>query len=787
MRQFILYLSMLISIIPKRLWIQGLSTSRRGWWIHGYAAPASLIRLKSTLLPATNDNDALYQELKTLTLEIQKHDDLYYTLSQPILSDDEYDALVRREAELCQDYPELEKRLRQEGILTRFGGRLGGLSTQERSKVNHLQPMLSLDNVHTEDEVDKWIQRVLRKLPENTTSELQILTEPKLDGLSLSLRYNTKGELEWAATRGDGLQGQLVTLAVKDMQSIPMRIDSSGSDFEIRGEVVLPLPAFETLRGDLDFSNARNAASGILLRKANNQTLRRALNFYAYDVIGMEMETGSELRSFLTSMGFRVPEPHLMTILHLNQEPLDLQPLLGYLEALRKHKENQETTLQFSNYDMDGAVHKICSIALRNMLGNSNKSPRWAVAHKLEPPTVVTKLLGVQVQVGRTGALTPVAILEPVDLQGVTIQRATLHNFRMMQQVLGGEQVPVGTMVLVRRAGEVIPQVVKRVEDLGHNESVPMVSLEVPTHCPACSSEVVWEISGNNETGQVLRCGGQALKCPPRAIGALEHAFSRDALDVSGLSQARIQQLMEQGILKVPVDIFSLASTAPSSQKLLAKLADLPGWGPKSAQNLQKVVDGVVNKGVSLGRFIYSLGIRYMGQHTSNLVASVYGDVDCFLQEMEEASTSDSVSFAILREDTETTKGIGPVLISSLEAFALDKQVVESAKSLAKVLPVAEEQRQQPTVEGDATSQKKIWSGWAVVFTGSLPELSRPEAQALAKDVLGAKSTPNRVSKTTSLVVAGEKGGKKLQRAQELGVTVMSGEDFEELIRHHKN
>jgi DNA ligase (NAD+) len=176
-----------------------------------------------------------------------------------------------------------------------------------------------------------------------------------------------------------------------------------------------------------------------------------------------------------------------------------------------------------------------------------------------------------------------------------------------------------------------------------------------------------------------------------------------------------------------------------------------------------------------------------MGQHTSNLVASVYGDVDCFLQEMEEASTSDSVSFAILREDTETTKGIGPVLISSLEAFALDKQVVESAKSLAKVLPVAEEQRQQPTVEGDATSQKKIWSGWAVVFTGSLPELSRPEAQALAKDVLGAKSTPNRVSKTTSLVVAGEKGGKKLQRAQELGVTVMSGEDFEELIRHHKN
>jgi DNA ligase (NAD+) len=735
-----------------------------------------------------NDNDKIYHELKSLSQELLKHDDLYYNVAQPILSDDEYDALAAREAQLCRDFPVLAERLKEEGFSTRFGGRVGTSPLlQERLKRTHIVPMLSLENIHTRDDLEKWIQRMDKKLMNISTqnvSELQIVTEPKVDGVSLSIRYNEDGAFQWAATRGDGKQGQDVTLAVSDMGSIPTQIKALGSPVEVRGEVVLPQSVFQTMQKvDALFSNARNAASGILLRKASNETLRQSLQFFAYDFVGPGIDDTIEVRHYLLAMGFRVPEPHVLTVLRLGEnETAGLDPLLEYLNSLQNHKLGRRSALKFDDYDMDGAVHKLTSLALRSVVGVSNRAPRWAMAHKFESQTSLTKLLAVEVQVGRTGALTPVAHLEPVDIQGVNVQRATLHNFVHLQQMMGATQVPVGTPVLVRRAGEVIPQVVKRVL-VDAARDAELLSLEAPLQCPACSSKVVWEESAGNVTGQILRCGGPSLNCPPRAIGAVVHAFSRDAFDIRGLSEARIEQLMDAGILKVPADLFILASS-PSDETdgMIARISELPGWGPKSVQNLIDVVNKVVKDGISLGRFIFSLGIRYTGQHTSNLVASIYGNVDAFLDDVEKACDLDeSESFAILQEETDETKGIGPVLVSSLRSFAKEKLLVEAARRLANAVNVTEETIRSPASE--ASMESKPWNGFSVVFTGSLPGVSRAEAQELAKAVLGAKATPSTVSKSTNFVIAGEKGGKKLATAQELGVEIVDANDFVELVR----
>lgn len=770
---------MISSLILRRVQCWVASTSR-----HGHNLRLFSVVTNDAVDP---DNDKIYHELKSLSQELLKHDDLYYNVAQPILSDDEYDALAAREAQLCRDFPLLAERLNEEGVSTRFGGRVGTSPLlQERLKRTHIVPMLSLENIHTKDEVEKWSQRMHKKLMHSTQnpSQLQIVTEPKLDGLSLSIRYNEEGMFQWAATRGDGKQGQDVTLAVSDMGSIPTQIRAFGSPLEVRGEVVLPQSVFQTMqKGDASFSNARNAASGILLRKASNETLRQYLNFFAYDLVGPGIDDMTDVRDNLSAMGFRVPEPHVITMLRLGEnETAGIDPMLEYHNALQNHKEGRHASLTFDDYDMDGAVHKVTSLALRSVLGVSNRAPRWAMAHKFESQTSLSKLLAVEVQVGRTGALTPVAHLEPVDIQGVNVQRASLHNFVHLQQMMGATQVPVGTPVLIRRAGEVIPQVVKRVlvDDAPESE---MLSLEAPLQCPACSSKVVWEESAGNVTGQILRCGGPSLNCPPRAIGAIAHAFSRDALDIRGLSEARIEQLMNAEILKVPADLFVLASSpSDKADDMIARISELPGWGPKSVQNLLEVVKKVAKDGVSLGRFIFSLGIRYTGQHTSNLVASIYGNVDALLDDMEKACDLDeSESFAILQEETDETKGIGPVLVSSLKSFAKEKLLVEAARRLAKAVNVTDDATRSPTSE--ASTEGKPWNGFSVVFTGSLPGMSRPEAQELAKAVLGAKSTPSTVSKSTNFVIAGEKGGKKLATAQELGVEVIDANDFVELVR----
>lgn len=775
----------------------------------------------------TNENniDVLYQEFLWLSQEIRKQDQRYYNNHQTggapelsAISDEEYDALVRREEALSREYPDLLQKLQKQvgmGVQATRAGRVGTTpytTTTSRIKQKHRQSMLSLENVHDTTQLLAWLERVRKKFLniQDERKTISITTEPKIDGLSLNLRYTRQlnandsntcwhYQLQWAATRGDGKQGMDVTNSVRNCPAVPkaitldaasLALPSSCDAIEIKGEVVLPQSVFERERVHTNFSNARNAASGILLRKEASigdgdpeDNWAPKLSFYAYDLdLGLERKVdGQDAQNALASFGFQVPQPTILTTLSLPDDKTpwnetDIQNLLEYHQALMKHREDSahtNSTWQWGDYEMDGCVHKVDEASFRGVLGSSNRAPRWAVAHKFPPRVGVTRLLDVTVQVGRTGSLTPVAILEPVDLNGVSVQRATLHNFRHLQQTFGGTSIPKETSVMVRRAGEVIPQIVGVVGEPNKNAKVT-ISLEAPTSCPACGSEVIAEreSSGDDDRGFVLRCGGPALLCPPRAVMALSHAFSRDALDVTGLSDSRIEQLMGAGLLRVPSDLFV------RPHNFTETVAGLNSWGQKSAQKLVSTANNIASAGVDLSRFIYSLNIRFVGIHSSTLLAVLYGSVDAFLIDIEEVSNSDGDEcFALLRKDNEATKGIGPAVINALISFGREEELVKAARALAKSIKVhdaASMVSKQPT---SGVITKLPFASWSVVFTGSIPELSRTKAQEMAKR-MGAKSTPGTVSKSTDLVVAGEKGGKKLEQAENLGVKVMTSEDF---------
>ncbi|GAX18655.1 DNA ligase (NAD+) [Fistulifera solaris] len=761
-------------------------------------------RMPPTSRLFSTTSDAIYQEFLWLSNEIRKQEERYYNNPQnPSISDDEYDALVRREEALSQEYPHLLLKLQKEvnlGAQTTRAGRVGTTPlTTARVKQKHRQAMLSLENVHNTTQLLAWFERIRKKLVNSQVDTVTITTEPKIDGLSLNLRYtrqSTQWELQWAATRGDGKQGIDVTHAVRRCPAIPQILDAaslplSGDAIEIKGEVVLPQSVFEKEGIRANFSNARNAASGILLRKETSgeqedENWATKLSFYAYDLdLGSERKLdGQEALKVLLNLGFCTPQPTISTTLSILDDQTqwnetDITNLLGYHQSLMKHREGSEnasSTWQWGDYEMDGCVHKVDEALFRAVLGNSNRAPRWAVAHKFPSRVGVTKLLDVTVQVGRTGSLTPVAILEPIDLNGVSVQRATLHNFRHLQQTLGGKSIPRETSVMVRRAGEVIPQVVGIVGEVNNHEQ-GTISLEAPTSCPACGSIVVAERewTGNYDRGFVLRCGGPALLCPPRAVMALSHAFSRDALDVTGLSQNRIEQLMEAGLLKVPSDLFA------RPEHFTETVAALKSWGPKSAQNLVTTANKIANEGVDLSRFIYSLNIRFVGVHSSTLLAGLYGKVDSFLDDIEKVGNSnENDCLTVLFEDNEATKGIGPAVINALISFGQEEELVRAARALAKSVKVHDVSSTVSTQPVSGNFADLPFAGWSVVFTGSMPDMSRTKAQEMAKS-LGAKSTPGSVSKSTDLVVAGDKGGKKLEQAESLGVKVMSADDFIEL------
>ena len=710
-------------------------------------------RTKITAVTTTRRyfSELVTDELTNLRQVINYHNDLYYVTSNPILSDEEFDALIQREQELLRQNP-AEQTPRGVGTTIPSKG----------IRRFHTTPMLSLDNAFTSEQIQEWAERFINKQHDQVT----ILSEPKLDGVSLSLQYKRDNNdtdstyhLAWASTRGDGQCGTDITPAVLEM-GLPSQLSYSGhsiDSFEVRGEVMMPKNIFEEYNknnNETTFSNARNAASGILQRIEDVNGLRQSLRFYAYDLCGFDhiITSSHEMRQTLETLGFTVPNPIALTTL---VTPPDVTNLVSFHSDLQTHV----TTL-----GMDGVVHKVTSLSFRQLLGSTSRAPKWAIAHKFPALSVMTTLLDMSIQVGRTGALTPVAHLQPVDINGVNVQRATLHNFGHLRTIFQSRnEVPIGTHVMVRRAGDVIPQVVNMVDTISTNITTEMISLAAPHHCPACHSPVIWE----EAAAAVARCSGPPWMCQPRAVAALAHAFSRDALDIQGLSERKIEHLRNQSILVRPSDVFQLQNNT--------QLATLPGWGPTSIQNLQDITQQVATDGVTLGRFLYSLGIRFAGQRSSELIAGHYGTVEAWFQGMDQEIAFESLS---------TVKGIGPALMSSLQSFAKDEEMVRAARELAKVIRVIPEEISTTLI---TPTDGMPWSGWSVVFTGALPTMSRKEAQQLAKDLLGVVSTPTAVSKNTNLVVLGGKGGKKLTQAIDLGVEVMEAADFIKLVDEYRS
>jgi len=469
--------------------------------------------------------------------------------------------------------------------------------------------------------------------------------------------------------------------------------------------------------------------------------------------------------------------------------------------------------------------------------GSSSRVPRWAIAHKFPAQCAVTKLTGVDIQIGRTGAITPVAILEPVDLGGVSVSRASLHNFDFAKSILKASNkdddvgLTKGASVMISRAGDVIPQVLRRLEDdVTMKDVKEFISLRPPSTCPACGSKTVFDFVGGrgkgkqpaqgeaiansveqiggdmdeqisitaskrDSVGQVLRCSGPQLLCKPRAVGALAHTFSRDALDISGLSEARIQQLLNATLIRTPADLFDILD---KDLDLFQNITELPGWGNKSALNLKCGTQKVVAEGVSLSKFIYSLGIRHIGVQSSSLIASAYTSSEAFLSAIDEASktrieqdNATELLFSALignGDNKESIKGIGPVAVDSLKFFAQNIELVQAAKELAKRIPVHDVVSR---AERDQVLDKDLstlpFHGLSVVFTGSLPnEMTRTKAHQYAIEVLGAKSTPSSVSKTTGIVVVGEKGGKKADNAKKFGIKIMTADEFADLVEKYK-
>jgi len=711
----------------------------------------------------------------------------------------------------------------------------GGVS--EMPKSNSLQrqehlPMLSLENAMNEEQVIAWLKRVRKILNQSKkkscsndeNDKLWINVTPKLDGLSLTLRYRQiisedickdprekMYSLEWAATRGNGKIGEDVTDAAMAMKkSIPLTIclpvdgiDQLNSSevahfFEIRGEVILPRKEFLKYNNcnaestdENRFSNPRNAASGILRRTKNlseaTSKLRSALNFVAYDVIssdGSKVLGGTALsaQNCLGDLGFLTPLPTLQTRVSIygdNRDCNEFEPLFNFYRSLVSSRD----TLDF---DIDGAVYKLDSFEHRLQCGSSSRTPRWAIAHKFAAKSAVTRLLGIDVQIGRTGSITPVAILEPVNISDVVVSRATLHNFSYANKILanGKGHIRKGTAVVVARAGDVIPQVLNTVgnseiskDENRSNEHDDLIFLTHPTNCPACGSSTVFETiskdSKSEKTGQVLRCSGSVFDCEPRAIAALSHSFSRDAIDVRGLSESKIKQLKHAGVLKEPYDLFLICDDF----SLQTEIKQLPGWGVKSVENLVKSISMVKQRGVELDRFIFALGIRHCGIESSRLLASFYRTGDSFLSCLNEFRCGDKGNFDRLAgtDEQEGIKGIGPILKTSLLSFFSDKQLLDSTLKLASVLPIADY-----NINTIASSENKF-AGKSIVFTGSLPGVSRSEAQKVMRD-LGALSTPSTVSRNTDLVIEGIGGGKKVEKAKDLGIEIMSKDDWFSII-----
>lgn len=663
------------------------------------------------------------ERARWLREEIARLDYAYYVLAEPLVPDAEYDRLFRELVELETRYPEL---VTPDSPTQRVGGK----PAPEFAEVRHEVPMLSLTNAYTDEEVYAFDRRCHELLG---VERIRYACEPKFDGLAVSLIYRD-GLFTLGATRGDGFTGEDVTANLRTLRSIPLRLrlDSPPTLLEVRGEVLMTREDFKRLNeaqlraGEKTFVNPRNAAAGSLRQLDPAVTAKRPLRFYAYQLVRLEghpwPETHSQALALLQRWGFPVS---------------DARALADGIAGLLTYYRRMEVERDRLPFDIDGVVYKVDDLAAQQRLGTIARAPRWAIAHKFPPQEEITRLVGIEVQVGRTGALTPVARLEPVFVGGVTVTNATLHN----EDYIRDKDIRIGDWVVVRRAGEVIPEIVKVLAERRDGSERPFV---MPTHCPVCGSAVA-----RDPDEAAAYCTG-GMYCPAQRKRALEHFASRLAMNIEGLGEKLIHQLVDLGWVETPADLYD-------PEKINAeRLASLPRMGEKSAAKLMAAIER--SKKTTLARFIYALGIRHVGEATAKLLAEHFGALEPLIQAGLEELTA--------------IEGIGPVVAQSIRDFfdePHNRQVIERLRRLGVHWE-----------ESTPAKQSRALVGLTFVLTGTLPRMSREEAKALIEAHGGKVSSS--VSKKTDYVVAGSEAGSKLQRALELGVPVIDEDTLERLI-----
>lgn len=674
---------------------------------------------------------------RELAAHIQKHDEAYYQKDAPKVSDEEYDQLRHELLKLESQYPELV-------TADSPTQKVGAKPAKGFKKIKHSVPMLSLGNVFNEEELEDFIMRVRKFLGLSDQDVLQFTAEPKIDGLSCSIRYE-KGELVYAATRGDGYEGEDITENVKTLQDVPHALTGDFPDIlEVRGEVYMRRDDFIELNQKQEeqekspFANPRNAAAGSLRQLDPSITASRPLYFFGYalgEVSERLSDTQWGIRDALKNLGFSEASP---AALCETQEDI-----ISYYNSITEQRPDL-------NYEIDGVVYKVDRLDYQERLGFVSRAPRWATAHKFPAEKAVTIINDIDIQVGRTGVLTPVARLEPITVGGVVVSNATLHN----EDEILRKDIRIGDHVTIQRAGDVIPQVVNVIQDKRKAESTPY---KFPNTCPVCESNAI------REEGEVAwRCTG-GLICDAQAVERLKHFVSRLAFDIDGLGAKIIQQFWDDGLIKTPVDIFTLEAR---DKKSLTPIRAREGWGDQSVRNLfQSINDRRI---IEFNRFIYALGIRQVGEATAKRLASVYKTLDNLKGLMAHARDKESDAY----HDLINIDDIGPSTADDIVGFFAETHNQEILEALEEELTIQAYEQ--------AEAKDTAVSGKTVVFTGTLSQITRAEAKAKAES-LGAKVAGS-VSKKTDYVVAGDDAGSKLKKAKDLGVQVLTEQEWLTLI-----
>jgi DNA ligase (NAD+) len=682
-----------------------------------------------------NTPEEVRLEYNELVRQMSYYDYWYYEKDDSKITDEEYDRIKNRILQIVKEYPEIASK---KGVT-----KIGAPAAEGFKKVRHAAPMLSLSNAFTQEDIEDFIGKIRRFLGLPDDTQIELVAEPKIDGLSCSLCYE-KGKLVQAATRGDGAEGEDITANVKTIPDVPHTLKPGAPDIlEVRGEIYMDRKKFMSWNAEQaaitkkPFANPRNAAAGSVRQLDATKTAGRPLHFFGYalgEVSEKFATSQEEIRKKLADWG--IPETPYRLCKNTTE-------IMAFYDSLLQRRADL-------NYEIDGVVYKVNRLDWQERLGFVSRSPRWATAHKFPAEQAITRLEAIDIQVGRTGALTPVARLEPITVGGVVVSNATLHN----EDEIKRKDIRVGDYVVIQRAGDVIPQVVKVLTEKREPGSL---EYQYPDLCPVCGSHAIRE-----EGEAVRRCTG-GLICPAQAVERLKHFVSRLAFDIEGLGSKIIEQFWEEELVRSPADIFTLEDRNKSS---LTPIRNKEGWGDLSEKNLFTAINS--RRAIALNRFIYALGIRKVGEATAKKLAVVYGSLDNLKSAVITAQDENSEA----RADLLSIEDIGPSVADDLIGFFAEDHNLEQLDRLQSLLTI--EPYEAPKVGDSAVAGK------TVVFTGTLTKLTRAEAKAGAER-LGAKVAGS-VSKKTDYVIAGEDAGSKLKKAQELGVKILTEDEWLTLI-----